>query len=786
MTAPANSVAPIPRSMVAKKILAMLALVVGWLFLIPFLPDMPASGLDLSWRYALNVAVSQGLVFGRDVVFTFGPLASVYSQLYSPGTDHLMMAGSTVYGAAFCAVLGLAAYPRKLLVVIVVPFLIAFNILSDPFFITIPLLLLFNVARVYLPQDSLLYLKPSRIVIFALVLATVAVGMAPIIKGSFSGVVLPISGITALILARKSVPASIAFAVLMIASASTWWVISGQPLGELPRFFIAQSPIISGYTEAMSLNGSLTGPVLYTITSALMCGTLFYGFRNESRVLAWAVFISSAWTLFVAFKAGFVRHDGHAFIAVGVLLFVAYLVACVTSPSRAAVATAISVVVAAVAVHAVYPVDKRFPIEQVKKDISKTVDGLALRIEHPAELSRNYATAVAAIRSEDPLPRVSGTVDIYPTELTAIFANGLQWSGRPVFQSYSAYTPALLKMNDDHLASPRAPQNVFFMLGPIDNRLPAFDDSNSILTLLTRYNIVGYSSPYIQMERAASPNRTHLVESNAQNAVVGWDQDIPIRREGPMWLSIDIRQTMLGRLAETLFKLPQVEIDLTLGDGTVVRHRYIPDIGRSGFIASPYLATTTDLIDLAAGLSDAKDVKSFKLVTRFPIFWGNAITVRMTPIYIAIQPVARSVVITKPSEKPPSPLLHAEAATPTHCAIDVINDRAYHGGIVSGGKYHIVSVRGWTIPNATSNARDFNSWIVATLKSGQKLYFKASHQERPDVASAFNRTDVINSGFDVTLDTTMMSDQQTIAIFSASKDMVYRCDVQMQFSGTEL
>ena len=60
---------------------------------------MPTFGLDPSLEYALNEAVGQGYVFGRDVIFTFGPLASLYWQLYSPATDTIMMVGSAIYAA---------------------------------------------------------------------------------------------------------------------------------------------------------------------------------------------------------------------------------------------------------------------------------------------------------------------------------------------------------------------------------------------------------------------------------------------------------------------------------------------------------------------------------------------------------------------------------------------------------------------------------------------------------------------------------------------------------------
>ena len=40
---------------------------------VPFTPAMPAASLDESWGLGINQAIGQGLVFGRDVIFTFGP-----------------------------------------------------------------------------------------------------------------------------------------------------------------------------------------------------------------------------------------------------------------------------------------------------------------------------------------------------------------------------------------------------------------------------------------------------------------------------------------------------------------------------------------------------------------------------------------------------------------------------------------------------------------------------------------------------------------------------------------
>ncbi|MBC8120620.1 MAG: hypothetical protein H7Y22_02140, partial [Gemmatimonadaceae bacterium] len=39
------------------------------------LPQGPVPGLDPSWQYALSWAAGEGLSFGRDIVFTYGPFS---------------------------------------------------------------------------------------------------------------------------------------------------------------------------------------------------------------------------------------------------------------------------------------------------------------------------------------------------------------------------------------------------------------------------------------------------------------------------------------------------------------------------------------------------------------------------------------------------------------------------------------------------------------------------------------------------------------------------------------
>ena len=45
-------------------------------------PDYPSFGLDPSWAMALGQFFHDGLQFGPDVVFTFGPLGFLFANVY--------------------------------------------------------------------------------------------------------------------------------------------------------------------------------------------------------------------------------------------------------------------------------------------------------------------------------------------------------------------------------------------------------------------------------------------------------------------------------------------------------------------------------------------------------------------------------------------------------------------------------------------------------------------------------------------------------------------------------
>jgi hypothetical protein len=753
------------------------AMIIAWLFLMPFSPAMPTAGLDPSWKYALNEAVARGYIFGRDVVFTIGPLAPVYTQVYSPATDTIMLVGNAIYAAGICAMFGLAAYPRIQFMALAVPIMVALCIVHDSLFIVLPFSVLLSIVRIGLPSASTLHLSPSIPAISAVAVATIAAGIEPLIKGSFIAVVFALGFLGFVVLLFQNWRFAITFAALLVLSLVGAWAFAGQPLQALPYFFSAQAPIILGYTEAMSRPGGLLAPLAYLGASAVILLSAYHRFIKERTVSRWAIVAGLAWTLFVGFKAGFVRQDGHVFTSAGVLLLLGYLV-CTVVTRKVALAVGTAVIAQWFIVGGtVFPVNASFAAEQIWQTFQRTVDGLFTRVAHSEAFQQNYIRSIEAIKALEPLPHVEGTVDVYPTELSAIFANNLRWSGRPVFQSYSVYTPELQAKNVAHLVGSAAPDTVFFTFAPIDGRLPALEDSQSLLKLLSAYRITALVPPYVRMDREPDSINAQLREREERSMVVGWDQDIPVTNPAAMWVNVDARPSLLGRLARSAFKLPELEIDLTLVDGSVSRHRFIASIGRSGFIVSPYLTTAADLVYLTAGLSSARRVKSFKLVTHAPNFWKGDIAVRLTPINITPQPTARALILTQPSINPPIALSRPLQQTAALCSIDFVNDRPYQHASTNKAVDGTVRLQGWTAPPANAESSSISTWVTLISLDGKTQYFKAPLQDRSDVAVFFKRPDLKESGFSITLDLSERPGKQTINLFSVSGEAAYKCSM---------
>lgn len=614
-------------------VIGLLSIAVFFLMMVPFSVPMPGAGLDASWMYALNEAVAHHLVFGRDLIFTFGPLGPIYTGVYHPATFSMVFGGSFVLAVAFSCGALLSLRSAGFLPLLAIA-LIA-NPMKDASYSLLPFLLLVTCIRFSVDAEHPLRLERSTVNILMCGVLSVALGLLPLIKGSLTASVLfeGMLAFAALCWARQFALAAL-IVLVPLATMLFAWTIVGQPIGALPHFFIAQAPIISGYSEAMAYEGPRVQAV-YFLVGAIVGLTVFWRTFRASGWLAMLIPVGVFFYLFIGFKAGFTRQDTHTSISAASLVLISVIAASWLRARGAVLLLAAEVFCA----HAVLPrIYSETSLTADVRSLANTVTGSDRSFE-PDVRQRGFDETNRAIANQTPLPRVTGTVDVYPAELSAIFANGLRWSGRPVFQSYSVYTPSLDNLNADFLLSPKAPRTIFFEVEAIDTRLPSLEDASSWPILLSAYRITQVGSRFIQMERRAdahAPSTTVLSSGNYR-----FGDSIPVpSSNGPVIARVEIYQSWLGKLRTAVFRAPTMEIESALADGQRVTNRYIPSMGENGFIVSPSVRSNSDFVLMAAGDPRAQTVKAVRFESADIGLWKEAFTVTFLRVNVQPQPGA--------------------------------------------------------------------------------------------------------------------------------------------------
>jgi hypothetical protein len=570
---------------------------------IPLAPSFPDATLDSGWGYAINAAMAKGLVLGRDVVFTFGPYADLYSTQYSPAGDLRMLAGGSLLAAAFAA--GLLCLGRGGAMLASIGFALFLPLAwHDAQLFALPFVMLLLSFRIALPARHPGHIGLDAQVRLALALLTAALALLPLIKGTLviaSSLAMLLSCL-ALVLGGAPMLAVTA-AVIYAAALPLFWVLSPQPLSALPGFFIAQLPIISGYTSAMILAGPRWQAPLY-IVCCLGIGLLHWRYLTATRA-GGILLTGCALLLFLTFKEAFVRQDLHALTAAEMLA--------ITGWGGLLLGRNDFLPGLALAIGLIGWVLIEFPTAgapSVFESYSDPAAGLVTRLFHPQDMQSEYDISLAAIRAVSLLPPLTGTTDIYSFGQSALLAAGLDWDPRPVLQSYSAYTPALLRADAAHLSGPAAPENILYAVQPLDAKLPALDDGASWPLLLASYQFAGFAGRATTqfdgdggivaiLKRRTVPDHFNLQPVMSGMIKLGAAVPLPASR-GLIWAEVDLKPSLAGRLLTLLYKPPGLTIGYTLADGHTAAYRYFAGGGETGFLIAPVVRNTQDFGELAS------------------------------------------------------------------------------------------------------------------------------------------------------------------------------------------
>jgi hypothetical protein len=738
---------------------------------------MPVSGLDTSWMFAMNQGVAQSLIFGKDIVFTFGPYASIYTGLYHPATDRFMIGGSLFLGLSYFLLLISLAKGKKFYGLLMFMILvICLTDSRDALFFSYPLILALVVYRLTLPDEHETKLHLTGPVGYAWSFLFAPLGLLPLIKGSL----FPICGAIAILCAgmfwfhgNKRL-ACLAIGIPGI-SCVLLWRLSNQPISELLHFLLTIQLFVSGYADAMSFPGNGWECVLYVLASALILLTVMWTARSP-KISKWFLCLAYGLFLFTAFKAGFVRHDPwHNIIAGSSLLAAALLLMFVIGKLPTLIPLTLALVAWAYIGHG--PA-RATTVEDISSNLQETfgqaLQGIRIRWNNGNDLQQHFEERVAKINAESPVPRMSGTTDIYSFNQSWIFASGNVWAPRPVTQSYSAYTPELARLNLMHLQGSSAPDNILFRVEPIDGRLPSLEDGLSWHVLINGYSLqkLEGQSAYLRKEPTGETQLAGMTD-NYTTALHRIDELVALpASNNPLLANIDIRPTFPGKVLSALYKLPELHITMRLRDGKIKNYRTISNMMKTDFLITPLVQSTEEFALLAAGgnkFLSGKEVESFTISSGDSggIFWNKTYSLSLRELKVLKHAdTENSPLFDKMSETVPRQASDSSMQT-CEGMIETVNGITPRSGIPTVG--NALSVQGWMAVSGKDGTVPDDVFVTLARESGRTIYIKTHSMRRDDVRRHFNQPGMRDSGYAAMVDVSSLSGRYALGLAQTYK-----------------
>lgn len=532
-----------------------------------------------------------------------------------------------------------------------------------------------------------------------LVLLFAPFGLLPLIKGTAFIVCSAIVFFSTLLLGKNRDWGSVFIIILTpIVSLILFWLAANQPLAALSMYFTSMLPIVAGYTEAMAIEGNSKEIGFYILGSALVLWVVAVGTKAELFNRAVAVLIFFV-VCFLAFKAGFVRHDRHAIISGTIMAVSALLAGAITSKMW----TKLYLIPAAFIWLYIDSIHIKTSSEALLLNTYSTYssawNGLRSRISDKGKLKGDFVERMASINSREGFPVRDGTTDIYSYNQSYLISSGNKWRPRPVFQSYSVYTPELVMKNVAHLQGEGRPDNIILNIQPIDGRLPSLEDGASWLMILANYKPELIKGEYLflsERELKRGLTRTPIYK----NAYKFGDQINLPASDRPLFLSINIKQTVFGRMLNTVFKPNQLEIRVTMENGAKKSYRLISGMAKTGFVISPHIESAEEFGLLYAGFGYLADkrVSSISIEPRGSLRpWQNDFALEL--FSLDFHQVDRAVDLynfSRPEDLDKS--VEVYAAARCDGSIDYVNGMSPATSV--GRMGHLLNVNGWLAKSA--------------------------------------------------------------------------------------
>lgn len=222
------------------------------------------------------------------------------------------------------------------------------------------------------------------------------------------------------------------------------------------------------------------------------------------------------------------------------------------------------------------------------------------------------------------------TVDIIPWEISALIVNNMHYSPRPVIQSYLSYNKVLADINYQRYNSVDAPQYVLYSTGNIDHHYHFFDDTFIRKTLLSRYHIVDTFTlnhePMILFESMHIHRNEDFRLLTSGTTAIADSLLVPVSKY-PLLLTYNMHYSFSGKVQRFLVRAPYSALTLHTEDGKQHSFQTATTILQAGVFADHYVENTADAVQYFEHNSAAlKKIRSISIHVKDASAWASKAT----------------------------------------------------------------------------------------------------------------------------------------------------------------
>lgn len=572
-------------------------------------------GLDPSWQMVLEHATLHKLVYGQDIVFTFGPLAPVSTDLHNgAGYFHSERLAYVLWLASVFIVLWwrLSQHLPRLLAVL--SWLWLALLPGD----AVPYAAIALLAWAMKPpeREHRQEKAPPAGTILNLLVAPAGLAVLGTVKFTYTVAAMAVvaAWVGHAVVFQRSWKHALIPLLAATATFAFVWTATGQPLAAVPQWLHRGLIVSSAYADAMQM--ILVGPAALwlaagtVILALLLLTTLALWQTQKRRTSDLFLALVCLGLLAIVWKHSVTRADGHLTM-IGSL---APLLCCLAlSPLRigdlsrwariAGIITVVTLMVGALAdrfaisgstvtesalSHTLGMSSRKQPALHI---LTPTGSALPLDLATAPELDQSRLPAIKALVKDQP-------VDIFNFLQCVAFANGLNYQPRPVYQSYQACNEELMRLNETYWQTRTATQHLICRMESVDWRLSSSDDAACWPHWLTNLKPAAIEKDFILL--SPSGRQTHTPRwSPLGTGQAEFGAALPLPTQPPgkfLRLRTTLHRSFLGKLAKAGFQPDALQMVTRMSDGTTETTRIVPGAIEAGILLAPFLHTNVDLL----------------------------------------------------------------------------------------------------------------------------------------------------------------------------------------------